>query len=222
MSAARACLVAAATLMLNGCLGRRDTPVPAPSAAVPRPEPVAPAGAPPSQPPPGAASAPRTAIPDAQARSQPAPPAVKTPAPIARGTQPAAPPPVSTARAPKPTSSPAPVARLPQPVAPPAKASSLDLTGLTQQLKETKAIGLFTKIALKNQVDDLLGQFRQHYQGKAKVDIAELRRSYNLLMMKVLSLVQDKDQKLASAIASSRDAIWDLLADPKKFADLKV
>jgi len=147
---------------------------------------------------------------------------VKTPAPIARGTQPAAPPPVSTARAPKPTSSPAPVARLPQPVAPPAKASSLDLTGLTQQLKETKAIGLFTKIALKNQVDDLLGQFRQHYQGKAKVDIAELRRSYNLLMMKVLSLVQDKDQKLASAIASSRDAIWDLLADPKKFADLKV
>jgi hypothetical protein len=38
--------------------------------------------------------------------------------------------------------------------------------------------------------------------------------------MKVLSLLQDEDQKLASAVVSSREAIWDLLADPKKFASL--
>jgi hypothetical protein len=40
-------------------------------------------------------------------------------------------------------------------------------------------------------------------------------------MMKVLSLLQDEHQKLASAIVSSREAIWDLLADPKKFATLQ-
>ena len=50
----------------------------------------------------------------------------------------------------------------------------------------------------------------------------DLRRSYNLLMMKVLSLLQDDDQKLASAIVSSREAIWGLLADPKTFATLQI
>ena len=93
---------------------------------------------------------------------------------------------------------------------------------LTKQLKETKAIGLFSKIALKNQIEDLLDEFRKYYQGNSEIDMAELRRSYNLLLMKVLSMLQDEDQKLSSAIVSSREAIWDLLADPKKFATLKI
>ena len=92
---------------------------------------------------------------------------------------------------------------------------------LEQQLKDTKAIGFFTKITLKNQVDDLLDRFRQYYQGKAKLTLTDLRRSYDLLMMKVLSLLQDEDQMLASAIVSSREAIWRLLADPKTFATLE-
>ena len=98
---------------------------------------------------------------------------------------------------------------------------TLDLNALKAQLKATKAIGFFTKISLKNQVDDLMDQFREYYQGKAKLTMTELRRSYDLLMMKVLSLLQDKDQKLASAIVSSREAIWGLLSDPKKFANLE-
>jgi len=98
---------------------------------------------------------------------------------------------------------------------------ALDLKTLEQQLKATKAIGFFTKITLKNQVDDLLDQFRKYYRGKAKVTMADLRRSYDLLMMKVLSLLQDEDQKLASAIVSSREAIWALLADPVTFATLE-
>jgi hypothetical protein len=32
----------------------------------------------------------------------------------------------------------------------------------------------------------------------------------------------DEDQKLASDIWSSREAIWDLLADPQKFATLQL
>ena len=107
------------------------------------------------------------------------------------------------------------------PVAKTPAAPALDLNALKEQLKETKAIGVFTKISLKNQVDDLLQQFRDHYQGKAKVTMTQLRRSYDLLMMKVLSLLQDADQKLASAIVSSRETIWGLLADPKKFATLQ-
>ncbi|MEX0881076.1 MAG: hypothetical protein WD451_15290 [Thermoanaerobaculia bacterium] len=78
-----------------------------------------------------------------------------------------------------------------------------------------------TKITLKNQVDDLLARFREHYQGKAIPTMKDLRRSYDLLMMKVLSLLQDEDQQLASAIVASREAIWGLLADPVKFETLQ-
>lgn len=99
---------------------------------------------------------------------------------------------------------------------------TLDLEGLTQQLKETKAIGLWTKLSLKNQVDDLMEEFRKFYAGESKRTLMELRQSYNLLIMKVLSLIQDDDQKLAAAIVSSREPIWELLADPKSFAALKV
>ena len=100
----------------------------------------------------------------------------------------------------------------------PAAAPKLDLNALEAQLRATKAIGVFTKITLKNQVDDLLDRFREYYQGGAKITMKDLRRSYDMLMMKVLSLLQDADEKLASAIVSSREAIWGLLADPKKFA----
>jgi len=101
-----------------------------------------------------------------------------------------------------------------------AASPPLDLTALETRLKETKAIGVFTKITLKNQVDDLLDQFRAYYQGRAKTTLAELRQPYDRLLLKVLSLLQDDDPELAHAIVTSREAIWDILADPAKFATL--
>ena len=103
-------------------------------------------------------------------------------------------------------------------VAPKPAAPALDLKSLETRLRETKAIGIMTKLTLKNQVDDLLDQFRTYYQGKLKTSLVELRRSYDLLMMKVLALLQDADAPLAQAIATSREAIWGILADPVKFA----
>jgi hypothetical protein len=150
------------------------------------------------------------------------------PTPAQQADNKAAIPGTKSAPATKPSSAPAPVASAAKPAAPPASATpapagppALDLNALKEQLKETKAIGVFTKLSLKNQVDDLLQQFRDYYQGKSKITLAQLRRSYDLLMMKVLSLLQDADQKLASAIVSSREAIWGLLSDPKKFATLE-
>ena len=95
--------------------------------------------------------------------------------------------------------------------------ASLDLKALEQRLKDTNAIGVLTKIALKNQVDDLLDQFRAFYLGKLKTTLADLRRSYDLLVLKVLSLLQDSDPSLASAIVASREAIWGILADRARF-----
>jgi len=94
----------------------------------------------------------------------------------------------------------------------------LDLASLETRLRDTKAIGVLTKIALKNQVDDLLNQFRAFYSGKLKTTLADLRRPYDLLVLKVLSLLQDSDPSLAAAIVASREAIWGILSDPVKFA----
>ena len=103
-----------------------------------------------------------------------------------------------------------------KPEAPPL----LDLKSLEQRLKETNAIGLMTKLSLKNQVDDLLEQFRDYYQGRLKTTLAELRRPYELLLMKTLSLLQDGDPALAKAIYASREAIWAVLSDRDKFSKL--
>jgi hypothetical protein len=100
------------------------------------------------------------------------------------------------------------------------KEPTLDLASLERRLKDTKAIGVLTKISLKNQVDDLLSQFRGFYAGKLKTTLAELRQSYDLLVLKVLSLLQDSDAALAAAIVASREAIWGILADPAKFAKI--
>ena len=97
---------------------------------------------------------------------------------------------------------------------------SLNLTSLEQRLRDTKAIGVFTKLSLKNQVDDLLGYFRTYYRGQAKLILSDLRQRYDLLMMKILTLLQDDDVHLAADIRSSREAIWDILRDPKKFAEI--
>jgi hypothetical protein len=109
-------------------------------------------------------------------------------------------------------------------VAPPKPQASanptLDLKSLEQRLRDTHAIGIMTKLSLKNHVDDLLDEFRAYYAGKGKIAIADLRQRYDLLLMKVLSVLQDEDVALASDISSSREAIWGVLQDPKKFAEI--
>jgi hypothetical protein len=172
------------------------------AAAQPVATPVAPTTVPPAPQPAATPVAPST------------PPA--TPQPVATPVAPATPPPAPRAAAPRAPATPPPVAA---PTAPPAPLT-LDLEALEAQLRATNAIGFFTKISLKNQVDDLMKQFREHYQGKSGRTMTDLRRSYDLLIMKVLSLLQDTDQKLASAIVSSREAIWALLSDQNKFANL--
>ena len=113
-----------------------------------------------------------------------------------------------------------PAKSVPSVVAKPAASPPLDMKSLEARLKETQAIGVFTKLALKNQVNDLLDQFRAFYQGQLKITLAELRRPYEMLLQKVLALLQDSDPPLAGAIVASREAIWGILADPAKFATI--
>jgi len=158
---------------------------------------------------------PTSQAPATTSKAKPAPATTAKTAPSsATKPQPAPPKQAAAATPPKQATPPAPPKQA-------AAAPTLDLDGLEARLKQTKAIGLMTKLSLRNKVDDLLAQFRQHHAGKPMPTVAELRRSYDLLMMKVLSLLQDHDQQLASDILSSRERIWGMLADPKSFAALQ-
>ncbi len=214
-SQCRACLLA---VLLAGCTSATQAPrgepqsvaAPVPAEAV-KPAETAPVPAPRPAAPPAIAAVPPVA-PDA------APPSDSKVPPVPKTVPPAAPPakPVVPST-PAPQSAPNAVAVAPaKPPSPPP----LDLKSLETRLKETKAIGVFTKVTLKNQVDDLLDAFRAYYKGQAKSTLAELRRAYDQLVLKVLALLQDADPQLAAAIASSREAIWGILSDRTKFANV--
>jgi hypothetical protein len=97
--------------------------------------------------------------------------------------------------------------------------TALDLDELSARLRATNALGVFTKVALKNQIDDLVDELtRFHRKGRGRLD--RLRERYDSLVLKIMSLVQDEEPQLASDIARSREGIWELLADPEGFAEL--
>jgi hypothetical protein len=105
------------------------------------------------------------------------------------------------------------------PVSPQPSPAPLDFKALETRLRQTKAIGVFTKLSLKNQVDDLLARFRAYHQRRGAATLAELRRNYDMLLLKVLSLLQDTDPPLARDIVKSRAAMWSILEDPRKFTE---
>jgi hypothetical protein len=129
------------------------------------------------------------------AAAKPATPAAKAPEKVA--VIPQAPP------------APAPAAKAPEP--------TLDVADLKARLRETKAFGMMTKIALQNQMDDLVKQFRAAHEGGKGTSVATLRAPFDALVAKVVGLLQAGDASLARAIGGSREAIWDILSDPEKF-----
>jgi hypothetical protein len=176
--------------------------------AAPKSEPAPPTGAAPGQ----SSAAEKSPV------TAPPPPVKAAPAPSPARTKPSTDNRAVKQEGPAPASPSSPVPARPASVKP--QTPTLDLASLEQRLRDTRAIGVFTKLSLKNQVDDLLGEFRALYQGPIKHPTPELRQRYDELLHKVLNLLQSGDPPLATAIASSREAIWSILADPEKFSKI--
>ncbi len=107
-----------------------------------------------------------------------------------------------------------------QPRAAGNSAATLGLSDLEQRLRDTHAIGVFTKLSLKNQIDDLLDQLRAYRQKQTGASLPQLRQRYDALLEKVIGLLQSGDASLAKDISSSREAIWSLLTDPAAISKL--
>ena len=97
-----------------------------------------------------------------------------------------------------------------------AMKGGFSIANLVARIRETGAIGFFTKLALKNQIDDLLNQFREFHAGINDTDLSALNDRFNLLLMKVITLLQDDDPKLFQDIVSAREFLWANLTDPEK------
>jgi hypothetical protein len=218
----------ATALFVAGCAGPK--PDAAPPERIVTPALPAVTAAAPETPVPVAKSSSPVPASGSSTRAPPAPAATARVAPAAAEPNPAAPanaprPAPKSSAAPAQTAPPAaavakPAETLPPPAPFAAPTPTLDLKSLEQRLRETRAIGVFTKLALKNQVDDLLDKFRDHHAGKPKPPLSELRQRFDGLMMKVLALLQDGDPSLARTIVTSRDALWGILADPVKFTKI--
>jgi len=201
------CLVAA------GCAAVTRAPTPAPIVPAAAPVAATSVDTPPMAAPPATVTAPIATAPAPEVAAPEQPPVViaAPPAPPPQETRPTV---VAAAPVAAPVAAPtaAPVAASPT-VAP------LDFTSLGTRLRETKTIGMLTKLAVKNQADDLVDKFRAYHQQQGTATLAELRQAYDTLLSKVLSLLEDGDPPLARDIVQSRAAIWDILASPRRFIE---
>jgi len=97
----------------------------------------------------------------------------------------------------------------------------IDVDELVDRLKDTDAIGLFTKLRLKNELDDLTDALEDHFReaGGSPPPPPRLRERYDLLVMKVLAVLEDGDPELSHDLYRSRHLLWRMLADPGRYTE---
>ena len=95
-----------------------------------------------------------------------------------------------------------------------------DLDALVDRVSHSKALGFFTKLSLKQDVDQLLSSFRAHHDGSENDSIEQLRERYDVMVQKLVILLQEKDQELVQTIHDGRENLWAMLSDEEKFAGM--
>ncbi len=82
-----------------------------------------------------------------------------------------------------------------------------DMDVLIERLKQTDAIGVFTKLAIRSDALDMMAMVKAYRRHLAKYSLKELRARFNGLLLKVLALLND-DPKLSRDIYLARECIW--------------
>jgi len=101
------------------------------------------------------------------------------------------------------------------PEKPQVKVTNVDFKVLKERLKDTDAIGFFTKLAIRNNIVDLMDKIKR-YRKKSllKVKIKEIRSSFDGLLLKIIALL-DEDPKLSRDLYVGRESIWESLLEVK-------
>lgn len=100
---------------------------------------------------------------------------------------------------------------------PPVEDEIVDLQLLANMLADTKAIGMFTKLGLKKDIDKVLRRLEQFHNGNSKFTLEQLEEQYNLLLMKIAIHLQDNDLTLHRHLCNAWLTIWEDLRDFDRF-----
>ena len=100
---------------------------------------------------------------------------------------------------------------------PPVEEEIVDLQILGDMLADTKAIGLFTKLSLKKDIDKVLLRLKKFHGGKSKFTLEQLEEQYDLLLIKIAIHLQDNDLALHKHLCNAWLEIWEELRDFDRF-----
>jgi hypothetical protein len=84
----------------------------------------------------------------------------------------------------------------------------LDIDGLIERLRGTRAIGVFTKLALRNDVESLISDAHNAVENGDEDKLPVLRTRFDGLVMKTLALLDGRDDELARDIYQAREFVW--------------
>jgi len=92
---------------------------------------------------------------------------------------------------------------------------TVDIESLKSRLKETDAIGVFTKLAIRSDILDLVDEINRHRKkNRLASKIAEMRASFDGLLLKMVALLE-RDPALSRDLYVSRESIWKSLLEVK-------
>lgn len=100
------------------------------------------------------------------------------------------------------------------------KAAVFDIDVLIDRMKQTEAIGVISKLSLKNQVDDLLEKAEEIKKKEPDSDISAqksaLREDFEGLILKTVTLLtKGEDFSLAEDIYLAREELWKSIMENK-------
>ena len=102
----------------------------------------------------------------------------------------------------------------------PARGADLDVTTLRTRLRETSAIGLVTKLTLKQDIERLIHGLADYHAGRAVTPLATLHQMYSALVSRTVGLLEHGETDLAHELTVSSERLWNELSDPDRFAAL--
>lgn len=95
------------------------------------------------------------------------------------------------------------------------KVVSVNFDALKERLKNTDAIGFFTKLAIRNDIVDLMDKIKRYRkQSMLKEKMQEIRTSFDGLLLKIIALLEE-DPDLSRDLYVGRESIWESLLEVK-------
>jgi len=89
-----------------------------------------------------------------------------------------------------------------------------DMDALIERIKDSNAIGMFTKLALRSDALDIVDLIKVYRRQANRMSLNEVRARFDGLLLKVLVLLDD-DPVLSRDISMSREGIWKSLLEVK-------